>query len=416
MTGDTGSAPITVVNYAVNGLGLGHVTRLIAINRWIRRIAIESGRRVRICFLTSSEAAQVLHQERFVSLKIADTEVATEGGLDAPFYFRFARRWLRHGLDLLKPDLMIVDTFPGGAFDEFPAALQACRRTAFIYRPVKASRATHSGYQRALLAYDAILVPEIESRVTVTVPARARNRLQYIGPVIVRERSEVLPRAVARERLAISGERLAIYISMGGGGDSTVDEVLRPVAAALGALRDVHLVIGAGPLYRGTPLGGRNLTWVTQSGVCELMNGFDIAVSAAGYNSFVELMHFGVPAIFVPQRRNADDQHLRAQWAADAGAAVCADPADLGGIVAAVERWRDAGRRQAASDAARRVVPVNYARDFAKCLLSLVGRPRRRSGAGTLKVASLAATLRETIPRPVASAVKTVRSRLRLRS
>ena len=413
MTGDTGSAPITIVNNAVNGLGLGHVTRLIAINRWIRRIAMESGRRVQICFLTSSEAAQVLHQERFVSLKIADTKVAAAGGLDAPFYFRFARRWLRHGLDLLKPDLMIVDTFPGGAFDEFPDALQACQRTAFIYRPVKAFRAAHSRYQRALLAYDAILVPEIERRVTVAVPARARNRLQYLGPVIVRERSEVLPRAVARERLAIHGERLAIYISMGGGGDSTVDAVLRPVAAALAALRDVHLVVGAGPLYRGDPLGGPNLTWVTQSGVCELMNGFDLAVSAAGYNSFVELMHFGVPTVFVPQRRDADDQHLRAQWAVEAGAAVCADPADLGGIVVAVERWRDAGRRRVASDAARSVVPVNYARDFAASLLGLVGRPRRRSGAGVLKVASLTATLRATIPRPVATTVRTVRSRLR---
>ena len=30
---------IRVVNYAVNGRGVGHLTRLVAINRWVRRYA-----------------------------------------------------------------------------------------------------------------------------------------------------------------------------------------------------------------------------------------------------------------------------------------------------------------------------------------------------------------------------------------
>ena len=45
-------------------------------------------------------------------------------------------------------------------------------------------------------------------------------------------------------------------------------------AAALrgpGAPPGLHLVVGAGPLYRGRPLRGPGLTWLTETGAAELM-------------------------------------------------------------------------------------------------------------------------------------------------
>jgi UDP:flavonoid glycosyltransferase YjiC (YdhE family) len=49
---------------------------------------------------------------------------------------------------------------------------------------------------------------------------------------------------------------------------------------------------------------------------------FDLAVSAAGYNSFHELLRFGVPTLFIPNQDTAlDDQQGRAQFAADRGLA-----------------------------------------------------------------------------------------------
>jgi len=415
------SAPIRIVNYAIDGEGLGHVTRLIAIGRWIRRLAAESGVRAEIYFLTSSEATHVLYQERFVSLKVAMAEVAEEGGLDPGLYRRFAGTWLRRGLDLLKPDLLIVDTFPRGVFHEFPNAWRACRTKAFIYRPTKPAFTSRLDYQAALLGYDAILVPEFAGQATAEVPPPAADRLQYIGPVVVRERHEILTRQEARQQLGISDGQLGIYLSMGGSGDSTLEAVIRPIVTRLGDLDAVHIVVGAGPLYRGAPLGGAHLTWLTRSGICELMNAFDVAISAGGYNSFVELMHFGVPTIFLPRWCEEDDQHARAQRAVAAGAAVRLDPEDLGGIVDAVERWRDVGRRQAASDAARGVVPVNCAREFAVHLLNLATRRREKnSPLRTTRmvvwrlehgVRSFPARLRAAVPRPLARVVRAIRSR-----
>jgi UDP:flavonoid glycosyltransferase YjiC (YdhE family) len=49
---------------------------------------------------------------------------------------------------------------------------------------------------------------------------------------------------------------------------------------------------------------------------------FDLAVSAAGYNSFHELLRFGIPTLFIPnQDTSLDDQQGRAQFAADRGLA-----------------------------------------------------------------------------------------------
>ena len=49
---------------------------------------------------------------------------------------------------------------------------------------------------------------------------------------------------------------------------------------------------------------------------------FDLAVSAAGYNSFHELLRFGIPTLFIPNQDTAlDDQQGGARFASDQGLA-----------------------------------------------------------------------------------------------
>jgi UDP:flavonoid glycosyltransferase YjiC (YdhE family) len=103
------------------------------------------------------------------------------------------------------------------------------------------------------------------------------------------------------------------------------------------------------------------------------MGAFDIAVSAAGYNSFNELMHFGVPTVFLPQEKWADDQKARAERAARVGAAVVLDSeADGRALQQIIERFRDPARRLAASRSARNLVPRNHACEAASALLRLL--------------------------------------------
>ncbi|MCC6559040.1 MAG: hypothetical protein IT372_39455 [Polyangiaceae bacterium] len=364
---------LRVVLYAVNGAGVGHLVRLVAVGRWLRRYAIHAGARPEIYFLTSSEADSILFAERFASFKLPSKTAVGRAGIDKLTYLALAKQWVWHSLALLRPDLFVVDTFPRGSFGELLGALDLCRHKAFVYRPVKGEFADRADFQAMLPLYDAILVPEAEGRAAVSVPPAARARTRHTGPILVRDRAELMPRAEARARLGIEGDRVAVYISAGGGGDDVAEAQITGACAALSARPELCLVVAAGPLYRGRRLHGEHIRWLNEPGAAELMPGVDVAVAAAGYNTYHELMHAGVPAVFLPQRKIADEQAARARRAEAAGAAVVLEPgAPPEALLAAVLRLADPAARGRAAAAARALVPRGHARDAAAELLRLV--------------------------------------------
>ena len=127
------------------------------------------------------------------------------------------------------------------------------------------------------------------------------------------------------------------------------------------------MVVGAGPLYEGPEIRGPGITWLCRYTPVELLPGVDVAVSAGGYNTFHELMFAGVPTVFLPQPRIADDQRERSLRAVAAGAGKIASTfEDVAECVA--ELLADEG----ASAAAMRLVPENGARAAALEILSTI--------------------------------------------
>lgn len=365
--------PLRIVNYAVNGVGTGHVTRLIAISRWLRRHAERLNVATEIYFLTSSEAGSLLFTERFPSFKLPSKTLIEEAGIDEKEFLDLAQHWVRQTLTALHPDLLLVDTFPQGYFNELDPCLKECPTAAFIYRPLKESHASVPEFQSALSHYRTILVAEYEQNASVLLLPAVSERALYIGPIIVRERDEILAREEARKVLGIADDQLAVYISVGGGGDVNAERQLQASYEALRGIQGLHLVIGAGPLYRGRCIYRDRVTWLAHGSAAELMAAFDVAVSAAGYNSFNELMHFGVPTVFLPQEKWADDQKARAERAARAGAAFVLDSETDGNVLRQiVEGFRDPAQRVSASRSARNLVPCNHACDAASALLRLL--------------------------------------------
>lgn len=359
---------VRIVNYAVNGSGVGHLTRLIAINRWIRRFAAHAGVKAEIWFLTSSEADGLLLSERFASFKMPSKSVVGDAGIDKLAYLALAKQWVWHSLGLLRPDVLVVDTFPRGSFGELLSALDLAKTRAFVYRPTKDDFAKRPDFQAMLPLYDSIVVPEHEADAPVRVPESVRARMRYVGPVFSRERAELRPREDVRRRFGIAEEDLAVYVTAGGGGDPGAEEHLLRAVESLATLPRTHVVCGAGPLYRGATVHARNVTWLPPGPAAEWMRGFDVAVCAAGYNTFFEAMHAGLPCVFLPQEKIADDQFARADRAVQAGAAV---RATLGSLPEAVGTFRDASRRRAASQAAASLAPANAARVAAAEILKL---------------------------------------------
>lgn len=379
---------LRIVNYAVNGSGAGHLTRLVAVSRWLRRYALALQVRAEIYFLTSSEADSLLFHEGFASFKLPSKTAVSDAGIDKIAYLALAKQWVWHSLGLLRPDLLVVDTFPSGSFGELLSALDLARYKAFIHRPVKEEFGNRPDFQAMLPLYDLIVVPEHAEPGSQNGhdghPGQHGKTPRYVGPVMVRDRGELWSRSEVRAHFGVKEDALLVYVSAGGGGDPGAEAQLHAVCSALLADPDLHLVVGAGPLYRGRPLFAPRVAWLTLAGAAELMGGFDLAVCAAGYNSYYELMLAGVPSIFLPQEKVADEQDRRAATAESAGAAIRlgtpistssrngAETPFAHALRAAVQRLRDPATRQKAREAALRLAPRSHARDAAAELLKLM--------------------------------------------
>lgn len=143
---------------------------------------------------------------------------------------------------------------------------------------------------------------------------------KYCGEVIQFERDELLPVDVARRELGVADGDQLVYVSAGGGGDPNAAADLQRIVESLQSEPHVHLLVGAGPLYRGSRIAGPCLTWFDATSVWRYFAAVDAAVSAGGYNTFHELLFAKVPTAFFPQSKIADDQEKRIREALDCGA------------------------------------------------------------------------------------------------
>lgn len=337
---------LRVLSYAINGRGMGHLVRQLAILRWMRRITALLGVDCEIWVLTSSEADTLARREGIPALKMPSKAMLRDAGMSTSRYLTVARAWVLNAVAGLQPDVLVVDTFPGGSFGELLAVLEMVPQRVLVARQVRDELAADDSYRALLPLYQRLVMPD------------ARDT----GPILIRERAEMLDRAAARAALGVPEHARAVYVTLGGGGDVLAPHAIPALVDAVRA-RGWHVVVGAGPLYTGAERRGDGITWMDRYVPMELFSGLDAAVSAGGYNSFHELMYAGVPTVFLPQPRIADDQRERVLRAVDAGAGRLAQRME--DVPALLDDAGDAA-------AARALVPHNGARRAALSILHTV--------------------------------------------
>ena len=197
---------LTVVSYAINGRGMGHLTRQLAILRWVRRICAVLDVHVEPWVITSSEADTLARREGVLSLKMPSKAMFRDADLEPSRYLAVARSWVLSTIAGLRPDLLMVDTFAGGSFGELVASLELARTRVLIRRRVRPEFAAQDPYGGLLPLYDRVLEPATPS----------------LPPILIREREELLGRSEARRALGIPDDNQAVYVTFGGGGDRSV--------------------------------------------------------------------------------------------------------------------------------------------------------------------------------------------------
>ncbi len=354
------SRSLRVVAYAINGRGMGHLTRQLALLRWMRRFCAALDIRLEAWVLTSSEADTLARREGVPALKMPSKAMLRDAGHEPAASLAILRAWVLNAIVGLRPDLLVVDTFPGGSFGELVPCLELAKHRALVARRVRPEFAESDPFAGLTSLYDAVVTPQ-----------------EGGAPILLREREELLPHHEARRRLGVPDGKQAIYVSVGGGGDDAASTLLPRCLDAL-ARPDRHLVVGAGPLYAGPERRGPGITWLDRYVPMELFGGLGGAVTAGGYNSVHELLFAGVPCVFLPRQRIADDQAERAQRVVDAGAgAVATGPDDVAAVLAELiglpqDGFTVGSQHVNAAIPAQMFVPNNGARDAALQLLATV--------------------------------------------
>lgn len=366
---------LTFLSYAVNGAGLGHVVRQIALQKWLRRLCLAHGVKSEHWFLTTSEADAIVFREGFAAFKLPSKGIVEGAGIDKLAYLALGKQWVWHSIALLRPDVLLVDTFAEGSFHELPAALDLVKTKILVQRPMKPELARRPGYTALVQVYDRVIVPEHEDDEPGfrDLMGLDDSRLHFTGPMVRVDRHSVLARDVARARLGVAPGARCVLVTGGGGGDDGVGALFDAVEAAVLPDERVHIVYGAGPLFRGLPRHGPRRTWFAGHDLAEHAAAFDVAVTAAGFNTIHELLHLGVPVLCVPQEKIADDQLARARRYAERGALVVSASATVGHDLRAL--LDDDARRTALGGAGRAVMPMNHARDAALAVLATLWPP-----------------------------------------
>jgi predicted glycosyltransferase len=322
-----------ILFYAVNGLGLGHLTRLLAIAREIRKKAPN----LTPLFLVSSEAAQVVYQEGFACYKVPSKTSAQLVGLSRKKLTQSYLQILHALIGIYQPKAIVVDTFPLGALQELGGILGANlgMKKIFVHREQKNLTPQKIEIQRF---YDLIIAPHREN--TAQIPVPDPKKLCWTGEILIRNAAELLPREEARKIIGVLASKKLLFLNLGGGGDKTTRENYHLIFEKIRDFKAKNKNLNFDIFFPRAPLSLRNETafladiealkaegisifQIEYYPIAELMLAFDGAISAAGYNTFHELLQAQVPTLFLPKARGYDDQMARAQKAAAVKAAFC---------------------------------------------------------------------------------------------
>ncbi|KGM09301.1 hypothetical protein [Cellulomonas bogoriensis] len=342
-----------------NGAGMGHLTRLLSYAR-----QVEDG--TTVSFLSMSQAVPVAGRmgHDYEYLPSAKALGMPPGRWREMFVGRVTETLRRR-----RPDVVVFDgTWPYPGVEEIreqePSPRWVWSRRGMWRRGLNVEQVRKAAW------FDAVLEPgdlaaARDRGATVDAPSHK------VRPVTLLDREDLDDRARARAELGLPADGPLALVSLGAGNINDTGSQIGAAAAALrtlgvGMCVTVPEIAGAGAAV------GADVHLVRDYPLSRRYRAFDLAIAASGYNSFHELLRFGTPTLFVPNRATSlDDQEGRAEHAAAQGwAHQVADMTDPGArdlLADLLDAGPSMATRAAAAD------PGNGGTDAARFLIDVAG-------------------------------------------
>jgi len=320
----------TILFYATNGIGLGHLRRVCLIAEKLRP------KNKKLVLVTSAHLSMIfgkffdsiiqlipLSDELFKS-PIKTREIRLANGV------KFAQ-----ALKKFKPDLIVCDFyFPPSNFTFYPliyALNKFSTKNIFIWRIGDRNNFTSNFNMNDKLDYfEKIILPHSQEELkylflsSVFKKIKINDKFKIIGPIFKNINKKKID--FCRKKYKISHKDFLIIIALGGGGKLKIGKCDSPreivkcflsiYPRLVKLIPNLKTVVSTGPYFgdfnkRIFP-GLRFVKF--EKNILELIKLSDLVISTAGYNTCNELVTSKTPAILIPLMRGDKEQFERASY------------------------------------------------------------------------------------------------------
>lgn len=315
-----------------NGVGMGHLTRLLAI---ARRLDAP----IQPVFVTMSQGLKVVQDLGYLAEYLPYHEYL---GCDINDWNKHLCRELDELIAFYDTPVVICDFNSPfqGVIDAIHRNPQAwfvwCRRG--MWRPGAGAKFIDREHH-----FDAILEPrELAGAFDAGLTAQSRGRTRMVGPIRLLDNEEMLARDLARRELGLDLDRPAVLVQLGSGNNYDYSTLRHLTLDHLSRRQDVQVVVAEWVMSERSIEMPAGVIGLQRFPLSRWFKAFDASISAVGYNSFHDLIYAGIPTIFVPNENPVqDDQLTRARYAERHGFGFCVRTRDVYRLAPTLDRLLD---------------------------------------------------------------------------
>jgi hypothetical protein len=324
------AAPSTkrVLFFSSNGVGLGHLTRLVSVARRMPEY-------VEPVFATMSQAIKVPKSFGFPVEYIPFHEYL---GCDIVDWNGWLKRQLAQIIDFYGVEAVVFD-----GSNPYSGLIEAVTprpdiRLIWIRRGMWRAEQVNQPLIERQRFFDMIIEPgDIAEAWDKGLTAKHRGRSMAVDPIRLLDPDELLDRTTAAKSVDLDPERPAVLIQLGAGANRDIVTLTDEAVTACSKWPDLQIVLAEwlmSPISQDLWPGIRRIRGFPLS---RYFNAFDFTIAAAGYNSYNEILSFGLPGIFVANENPVmDDQGARAAFAEENGAGFALKESELDNLDIAV--------------------------------------------------------------------------------
>jgi UDP:flavonoid glycosyltransferase YjiC (YdhE family) len=293
---------------AINGAGLGHLTRCLAIARQLRRLDPDS----RIIFYSTSIGVPIVHQFGYACYHLPPADVLRDEGVGPRQWNEMYARQMTAIMKLHRPATVLFDgSFPYAGLREVMHDFRQVR-WVWVHRGLnREKQGVSERLESFSRSFDLVVEPgEVGSELD---PGEIKSG-RRVRPVVLLDPEEILSREDAMRALALHPDRPAAYVQLGAGNINEIDDLQNAVVDALKEMPQMQVVLGHSPISTSARKPGAADRVLVDFPNARYFAAFDVGVVAAGYNTVSEAYAYGLPAVLLPNNEtSSDDQQKRAE-------------------------------------------------------------------------------------------------------